>query len=113
MKPVHYLTTGVVAGVVTAALIISAAGGQDQSPTFGSPVGEGGDASTFFPPAHVDGPFGAGGPLAGIGGAGAFIPPAHVDGPFGAGGPLAGIGGAGAFIPSAELVASIQERLLG
>ncbi len=35
----------------------------------------------------------------GAGGAGAFIRPAHVNGPFGAGGPCAGLGGAGAFIP--------------
>jgi hypothetical protein len=86
MKFVQYLSTAVVAGVLTAALTTSAAGGQDQSPTGGSPV-------------------------VGLGGAGAFIPPAHVNGPFGAGGPLAGIGGAGAFIPSAELVAGMQRRL--
>ncbi len=58
-----------------------------------------GGAGAFIPPAHVNGPFGAGGPLVGIGGAGAFIPLAHVNGPFGAGGPLVGIGGAGVFIP--------------
>jgi hypothetical protein len=39
-------------------------------------------------------------PPVGRGGAGAFIRPAHVNGPFGAGGPLAGVGGAGAFIPA-------------
>ena len=35
----------------------------------------------------------------GLGGAGAFIPPAHVNGPFAAGGPCAGVGGAGAVSP--------------
>jgi len=39
-------------------------------------------------------------PSVGLGGAGAFIEPAHVNGPFGAGGPRAGVGGAGAFIPA-------------
>jgi hypothetical protein len=45
-------------------------------------------------------------PSAGLGGAGAFIRPAHVNGPFGAGGPLAGIGGAGAFVPGSVGTAS-------
>ena len=97
MRLAHYLTAAGVAGVIAVALTIPPAGHLGQGPTGGSPVA---------------GIGGAGGPLAGIGGAGAFIPPAHVNGPFGAGGPLAGIGGAGAFIPSAQLVASIQRRLV-
>ena len=113
MRLAHYLTAASVAGVLAVALTIPPAGHHDQGPTGGSPVAGIGGAGAFIPPAHVNGPFGAGGPLAGIGGAGAFIPPAHVNGPFGAGGPLAGIGGAGAFIPSAQLVASIQRRLIG
>jgi hypothetical protein len=88
MRFVHFLTASGVAALIAAALTISPAGQQDRGPTD--------DRS-----------------LAGVGGAGAFIAPAHVNGPFGAGGPLAGVGGAGAFIPSAQLVASLEGRFHG
>jgi hypothetical protein len=47
-------------------------------------------------------------PSAGIGGAGAFIRPAHVNGPFSAGGDLAGVGGAGAFISAVKMSGSFD-----
>jgi hypothetical protein len=61
------------------------------------------------PAAHVPQP--ASRPSAGIGGAGALIPPAHVNGPFGAGGPWAAIGGAGAFIPTSDVFSRLRAQL--
>lgn len=74
MKLGRSFTALAVALLSTATLTISPAHSQDQrSPSGATVVGIGG-AGAFIPPAHVNGPFGAGGPMAGIGGAGAFIP---------------------------------------
>ena len=67
-------TAFALAVLATATFTVSSAQSQEHSSTGGSTVVGVGGAGAFIPPAHVNGPFGAGGPLAGVGGAGAFIP---------------------------------------